>query len=87
MMTDFNSGAFTARLDPEKTIDIGHHRTRIGSNVYPNVEMSDLVAALTPRAAKRSGKSLIEPVSLRERWEVAVTRLRLRRFIPAERTF
>lgn len=64
MMTDFNSGAFTARLDPEKTIDIRHHRTRVGSSVYENVEMRDLLAALTPRVTKRSGKSLIEPVSL-----------------------
>lgn len=64
IMTDFNSGAFTARLDPEKTIDIRHHQTRVGSNVYANVEMRDLLAALTLRVTKRSGKALIEPVSL-----------------------
>ena len=30
MLTDFNSGAFTANLDQARTIDIGHHCTRVG---------------------------------------------------------
>jgi indolepyruvate decarboxylase len=64
MMTDLNTGAFTARLDPEKTINIRHHRTHVGSKVYPNVEMKDLLAELTRRVTKRSGKSPIQPVSL-----------------------
>jgi indolepyruvate decarboxylase len=34
MMTDFNSGAFTANLDPARTIDIGHHRTRVVTGTY-----------------------------------------------------
>ena len=34
-MTDFNSGAFTARIDPAKTIEIGHHRTQVGSKSLP----------------------------------------------------
>jgi indolepyruvate decarboxylase len=63
-MSDFNTGAFTARLDPEKTIDVRHHRTRVGSKVYPNVEMKDILAELTRRVTKRSGKSPIQPVSL-----------------------
>jgi indolepyruvate decarboxylase len=64
MMTDFNTGAFTSRLDPEKTIDIRHHRTHVGSKVYPNVEMKDILAELSRRVTKRSGKSPIQPVSL-----------------------
>jgi indolepyruvate decarboxylase len=64
MMTDFNTGAFTSRLDPEKTIDIRHHRTQVGSKVYPNVEMMDILAELSRRVTKRSGKSPIQPVSL-----------------------
>jgi indolepyruvate decarboxylase len=64
MMTDFNSGAFTARLDPHHTIDIGHHRTMVGSRVYPSVEMADLLRELTRRAASRGGKKPIEPASL-----------------------
>jgi indolepyruvate decarboxylase len=64
MMTDINTGAFTARLEPEKTIDIRHHRTHVGSKVYPNVEMKDVLAELTRRVTKRSAKSPIQPVSL-----------------------
>lgn len=37
LMTDFNTGTFTARLDPMKTIEIGHHHTRVGAQSYPNV--------------------------------------------------
>src|ERR1700678_539983 len=53
MLTDFNSGAFTARLDPAKTVNIGHHRTGIGGKTYPSVEMSDLLAELAQRLPKR----------------------------------
>jgi indolepyruvate decarboxylase len=64
MMTDFNTGAFTSRLDPKKTIDIRHHRTQVGSKVYPNVEMKDVLADLSLHVTKRSGKSAIQPMSL-----------------------
>jgi indolepyruvate decarboxylase len=63
MMTDFNTGAFTAHLDPEKTINIRHHRTQVGSKVYPNVEMKDVLSELTSRVKKRIGKAPIKPVS------------------------
>jgi indolepyruvate decarboxylase len=58
LMTDFNSGAFTARLDPAKTISIEHHRTHVGKKSYPSVEMADILAALTQRLPKRSWKSI-----------------------------
>ena len=64
MMTDFSTGGFTAHLDPEKTINIRHHLTQVGSKVYPNVEMKDVLTELTRRVKKRSEKSLIKPVSL-----------------------
>jgi indolepyruvate decarboxylase len=64
MMTDFSTGAFTAHLDPEKTINIRHHFTQVGSKVYPNVEMKDVLTELTRRIKKRSVKSPIKPVSL-----------------------
>jgi indolepyruvate decarboxylase len=64
MMTDFNSGAFTARLDPQRTIDIGHHRTTVGSAVYPNVEMADLLSELTRRMTPRREIAPMEPTSL-----------------------
>jgi indolepyruvate decarboxylase len=64
MMTDFSTGGFTAHLDPEKTINIRHHLTQVGSKVYPNVEMKDVLTELTRRVKKRSEKSPIKPVSL-----------------------
>src|ERR1700758_1105165 len=54
MMTDFSSGGFTAHLNPEKTINIRHHLTQVGSKVYPNVEMKDVLTELTRRVKKRS---------------------------------
>ena len=64
MMTDFNTGGFTSHLNPEKTINIRHHLTQVGSKVYPNVEMKDVLSELTSRVKKRSEKSSIKPVSL-----------------------
>ena len=64
MMTDFNSGAFTARLDPPHTIDIGHHRTTVGSQVYPNVEMADILNELSRHVTPRTEKTPVEPTSL-----------------------
>jgi indolepyruvate decarboxylase len=58
IMSDFNSGAFTAHLNPEKTVHIGHHRTQVGSTIYPTVEMKDILAALTARIKKRSLQKL-----------------------------
>jgi indolepyruvate decarboxylase len=54
MMTDFNSGAFTASLDPQRLIDIGLHHCAIGSRVYPNVEMGDLLRELALRTTEFS---------------------------------
>ncbi|MBU3064260.1 hypothetical protein KO481_22340 [Nocardia sp. NEAU-G5] len=54
MMTDFNSGAFTARLEPTRTTTIGHHHCKVGNDVYTDVEMRDVLIELTSRVAKRS---------------------------------
>jgi indolepyruvate decarboxylase len=62
-MTDFNSGAFTAHLDPAKTIVIGHHVTHANGKTYANVEIGDLLAELARRLPKR-GWSTIKPTSL-----------------------
>jgi len=53
-MTDFNSGVFTANIDPSRTIEVGHHRTRIGAKVHANVELGDLLLALTKRVDRRN---------------------------------
>jgi len=52
MMTDGNTAGHTVRLDPDKTITIDHHRTTVGSTVYRNVEMSDILAGLAGRVTK-----------------------------------
>jgi indolepyruvate decarboxylase len=64
LMTDFNTGAFTAHLDPEKTIDIRHHHIQVRAKVYPNVEMKDILAELTVRVTKREIRPAIRPLSL-----------------------
>lgn len=64
ILSDFNTGAFTSNLDPDKTIDIRHHRTKVGSKVYPNVEMKDILAELTSRVTRRSQKPPLQPQSL-----------------------
>lgn len=54
VMTDFNTGAFTSRLDPQKMIGISLHQTRVGTRNFPNVEMRDILTSLAGRLKKRS---------------------------------
>jgi indolepyruvate decarboxylase len=54
MLSDFNSGAFTAKLDPGKTISITHHRTQVGGKTFFSVEMGDVLAALAQKVTKRN---------------------------------
>jgi indolepyruvate decarboxylase len=68
MQTDFNTGAFTAHLDPARTIDIGLHRTTVGSTagttVYQNVEMADILGELAGRSWPHRAPSGVRPTSL-----------------------
>jgi indolepyruvate decarboxylase len=64
IFSDFNTGAFTFHLDLEKTIDIRHHRTHVGTRVYPNVEMKDVLAELARRVTKRNQKPPLQAGSL-----------------------
>jgi indolepyruvate decarboxylase len=43
MLTDGNTAGHTVRLDPDRSITIGHHRTTVGATVYRNVEMADML--------------------------------------------
>ncbi|MGB8206331.1 MAG: hypothetical protein WCF69_01785, partial [Mycobacterium sp.] len=54
IMTDFNSGAFTANLDPARTIDIGRNCTRVGAKSFTSVEMRDILAELARRVTART---------------------------------
>src|ERR1700757_186168 len=52
MLTDGNTAGFTARLDPEKSIIIDHHRSTVGNTVYRNVEIADILTQLPGRVTK-----------------------------------
>ena len=64
MQTDFNTGAFTAHLDPARTIDIGLHRTTVGPVVYQNVEMADILNELAGHTWSPREPAGIRPTSL-----------------------
>jgi indolepyruvate decarboxylase len=63
VMTDFNTGAFTARLDPAKTIAIKHHYTRVGQQEFPGVEMGDVLSSLASRVKRRDRETSLHPAS------------------------
>jgi indolepyruvate decarboxylase len=56
-LTDFNSGSFTARVDRSKSVNILHHGVRVGEAVYNNVEMKDILAALTATVSRKNARS------------------------------
>ena len=64
LMTDFNTGAFTARLDPMKTIVIKHHYTRVGRQEFHDIEMGDVLSSLASRVKHRGGFTALQPASL-----------------------
>ena len=64
MQTDFNTGAFTAHLDPARTIDIGLHRTTVGGAVYQNVEMAAILRELAGRDWGPRDPAGVRPTSL-----------------------
>jgi indolepyruvate decarboxylase len=53
MLTDFSSGAFTAQIDRSKSINIMHHTVRVGSAVYNNIAMKDVLVALAKKLQRR----------------------------------
>lgn len=64
LQTDFNTGAFTANLDPARTINIGVHVITVGGKVYQNVEMGELLAELAGREYAKRTLPTIEVDSL-----------------------
>jgi len=71
VLTDFNSGSFTARIDRSKSVNILHHSVRVGEAVYGNVEMKDFLIALASQVARKSvtapkAHGLGEPVGARD---------------------
>ena len=63
-MTDGNTAGNTVRLDPDKTISIGHHRTTVGAVVHRNVEMADLLTQMSGRVTNKPQRLAMAPGTL-----------------------
>jgi indolepyruvate decarboxylase len=64
LWSDFNTGAFTAKLDRSKTINVMHHSVRVGNAFFDNVEMKDLLVALSKKLPKRTDHKGPKPADL-----------------------
>jgi indolepyruvate decarboxylase len=64
LMTDFNTGAFTARLNPRKTIAIKHHYTCVGGQEFRDVEMGDILGSLVSRVRHHDRATSVQSASL-----------------------
>ena len=53
LWSDFNTGAYTANLNPAKVIEIRHHYVRVGHAVYPHLEFREALAALDPESEQK----------------------------------
>lgn len=53
LMTDFNTGAFTSNLDPQRTISIDHHSVSVAGRTFASVELGDILTALVTALPKR----------------------------------
>ena len=70
LLTDFNTGAFTAQLDPARTVAIRHHNVSIAGKVYANVEIGDVLTALAVGISRVGNFSTPKVESLGALWEV-----------------
>ena len=57
VLTDFNTGSFTANIERSKSISIQHHRVRVGEAVFNNVEMKDVLSELKGQIARKDIKA------------------------------
>lgn len=64
MLTDFNTGAFTSKLDPAKTITISHHTVRVGGKIHAYIEIGDILTLLARRVSKRQNSHRPQVTSL-----------------------
>lgn len=53
MLTDFNSGSFTAQVDRSKSINVMHDMVRVGSAFYNNIGMKDVLTELVKRIPRK----------------------------------
>jgi indolepyruvate decarboxylase len=54
LWTDFSTGAFTAKIDKAKTINVMHHSVRVGNTYFEDVHMKDVLTALAKKLPKRT---------------------------------
>jgi indolepyruvate decarboxylase len=54
LLTDFNSGSFTANIDRSKSINILQNEIRIGNAFYKNVRMEDALIELAKRIPRKN---------------------------------
>ncbi len=66
LLSDYNTASYTARLDPQKIINVMHHRTRVGSQWFEDVEMKDLLRELSRHLPKKTGIDFPAPSRLVE---------------------
>jgi indolepyruvate decarboxylase len=53
VQTDFNTGAFTARIDRSKSINIMHDSVRVGDALYRGVGMKDVLVKLAQKLPRK----------------------------------
>jgi indolepyruvate decarboxylase len=53
VLTDFNSGSFTAQIDRSRMINVQHRSVRVGNAVYNNVDMRDALVALARQLPRK----------------------------------
>lgn len=66
LASDFNTAAFTARIEPSRIISVTHHRARVGREWFEDVEMADVLAALAERLPRRPDLAGPRPSNLGE---------------------
>jgi indolepyruvate decarboxylase len=54
LLIDFDSGAFSSRIDHARSISVMPHHVRVGDVVYDNIEMKDVLQRLATRLPKRT---------------------------------
>jgi len=57
VLTDFNAGSFTAKIERSKSISIQHHSVRVCEAVFNNVEMKDVLVKLMARIERKNIKA------------------------------
>lgn len=62
--TDFNTGAFTSGLEQGRLIDIGLHSTTVGTTVYRDVQMADVLRGVAANVDHRDRVPDIRPAGL-----------------------